>query len=519
MSQPAAKEVPCPDCGEMVRVNSLRCWNCGAFMNSAVEQKYMAMQANPAPVIFSEVPAAEMSSMDESEEEDDDDGGFRINVPMTAAPAKSSSPAPAPAVAESGSEPVAEPAGEGDPAAPTSTTESATTDPTGTEASPKRDTTPKGNEEVAHSVATGGDALLDIAMQEEREVKQRHKGRKHAGPVITAGGGLIIYCPYGCRVEVKEQHRGMTGKCPRCGAPFIVPVDPPRYKKQATAAAAQAPASAEKFKTWLTDLHLHVVEPEKLKLKADSLLKEFVEADLGFSHDQLVVAVLAKKPGGGGLFAKGGGEKKETLRENMLAYIKEDKPLSDLPVGEKHVFTSEEISQIRIVQPTANRGTSLFHGIPVFGTGRIAVQLPMNDKMTQPLYVSMGITEFWKFAKAMEETYGITGLGEAEAIPLEAKTAVSKCHYSDLLVKSIENVDLFQADSTAQLEVVGYRCGACKTVVSEAARKKENLGGKSPKGIAKAKCPKCGSKMGEHLLYALKQDVSEQSINDSGSPS
>ncbi|WP_437185700.1 hypothetical protein SH668x_002815 [Planctomicrobium sp. SH668] len=491
MNQAAAKENPCPECGEMVRVNSLRCWNCGAFMNPELEQKYMEMQANPAPVILSEVPANEMSSFESNDDEDD----FQLSVPSIAhRPAvqqvESKLQPPVPDVSESFLDEPAEPS----PA----------------EEKPVRQSA--GDDNVSHSVATGGDALLDIARQEEKEVKQRLKGRKLTGPVVTAGGGLIIYCPYGCKVEVKQEHRGMTGKCPRCAAPFIVPVDPPQYKKPTVAAAASAPGE-DKFKTWITDLHVHAIEPEKLKLKADSLLKEFIEADVGFSPDQLVVAVLAKK-GGGGMFGKGG-DKKETVREQMLAYVKEDKPLNDLPVGEKYIFTVDEVSQIRVVQPTTNRGASLFHGVPVFGTGRIAVQLPMQDGMKHPTYISFGITEFWKFAKAIEENYGIVGLGVSDGVPSEAKTTVNKDHYSDMLIKTLESPELFQADPTAKLEVVAYRCGACKTVVSEVSRKKENLGGKSPKGIAKAKCPKCSQKMGENLLYALKQDAVDPSMSNS----
>lgn len=49
-------EVPCPDCGEMVRKGLLRCWNCGAFMDKGIEARFQEMQENPAPMIFSEVP-------------------------------------------------------------------------------------------------------------------------------------------------------------------------------------------------------------------------------------------------------------------------------------------------------------------------------------------------------------------------------------------------------------------------------------------------------------------------------
>ncbi|HVW02797.1 MAG TPA: hypothetical protein VHB77_20735 [Planctomycetaceae bacterium] len=50
-------EQPCPQCGEGVRVGLVRCWSCGAFMNPEMEAAYREMQASPAPIIFSQLPA------------------------------------------------------------------------------------------------------------------------------------------------------------------------------------------------------------------------------------------------------------------------------------------------------------------------------------------------------------------------------------------------------------------------------------------------------------------------------
>ncbi|HWL10302.1 MAG TPA: hypothetical protein VNQ76_18000, partial [Planctomicrobium sp.] len=258
---------------------------------------------------------------------------------------------------------------------------------------------------------------------------------------------------------------------------------------------------------WLTDLRLHVVDPEKLKLKADSLAKEFTEVDLGFSNDLFLVASLSKGKKGGGLFSKGGG-KKEDVRAELIAHLNEKKSLDELPVGESYQFSSEELlQQLKVVQPAADRATNIFHGIPVFGTNRVAIQLPLNDKLTHPVYLSFGITEFWKFREAIEEFYQISDLDADLGLPREPRFDSLKCHYNDTPIKSLLDVELYQADPAVKLEVAGYQCGSCRITVSEAGRKKENLGGKSPKGIAKAKCPKCGSKMGEHLLYSLQEDV------------
>ncbi|SFI06522.1 hypothetical protein [Planctomicrobium piriforme] len=519
MSQASPKEVPCPDCGEMVRVNSLRCWNCGGFMSPEVEQKYIAMQAMSRPAIFSEVPSGEIKTA----EEDRTEGDFQLKSPV--ARTMSGPDAEMPSMdtrvqnaRSAAAQAATEEADEDDldapiqiksePAPAAAAAEPAATEP----AKPRR---PQPESDIAHSVATAGDALLDIAIQEEREVKKKQKGRKIVGGMKTPGGGLIIFCPYGCRVEVKESHRGMTGRCPRCAAPFIVPVDPPQFKQAKTedaaapGAAAPSAGAAGQFQNWILDLHLHIVDPEKLKLKADSLLKEFTEVDVGVSSAATLVASLAKKAGG--MFAKGG-EKKDAVRAAMLTHLAEGKPLDELPVGDKYVFDAMDMPQLKIVQPAANRATSIFHGIPVFGANRIALQLPLTEKTVHPTYLSMGITEYWKLAKALEAAYGISGLDAGLGLPPEPRTHDYKCHFTDTPIKALLDVELFKADPSVKLEVAGYQCGACKIAVSEAGRKKENLGGKTPKGIAKAKCPKCGSKMGEHLLYSLKEDVAEPSL-------
>ena len=485
MSSPNPNEEPCPDCGEMVRVNSVRCWNCGAFMNRELEVKYQEMQANPNRIILSEIPQDDIQSAGD----DDDDEGYQLSVQSsdrlsTSTPAPALPPEPAPV-----------------------------------EEKPATEQPPKPSESapaVSHSVATGGDALLDIARQEEAEAKQRRKGRKLAG-VRTAGGGFVVFCPYGCKIEVKESHRGKTGRCPKCQAPFIVPVDPPMFKKVAAEkadASDAAAASGEKSTelAWMNDLHVHVVNLEKLKLKADSLAKEFVEADFGFLKDKLVVTILAKKAGG--LFGGGADKKKAETREAVRQHVADGKPLEELPAAQKYVFSVEQLSELKVVQPAASRSDSMFHGIPVFGEGRIAIQLPFTEDSKEPLYVSMGITQFWEFVKVAAQTFDLEGLGADCGIPPEHVHSEYKCHYTDTPIHALENIAFYKADPTVELVVAGYRCGACGLTVSETGRSKEKLGGKSPKGIAKAKCPKCSQKMGENLLYTLKSEVEEPSMTE-----
>lgn len=474
-------EIPCPECGELVRKQLIRCWNCGAFMHKKLEAKYQEMQANPAPIIFS-LPEGEAVAAD------DDDMGFSLQQPSSS----------------KGAEP------EGVPLAkePTPTTPAAV---------PEAKSAPKVVDDgpaTAHSVATGGDALLDIAMKEEAESQKRRKKRRTLAGGAKTPGGFIIFCPYGCHIEVKDAHRGMTGRCPKCKAPFIVPVDPPDYVKKEVEESVEEKVAVQVH--WMDDLHLHVVSPEKLKLKAGSLLKEYVEADVAFMSDALVVATLQKqKKSGGSLFGGGGGDvkKKPEAREAIRQHFAEGKSSADLTVGEATVYPQQSLDQVRVVQPVTNRGASLFAGIPVFGEHRIAVQLPMVGENADPNYLSMGVLQFRQFAKHFQEHFGITGLDKDTGVPMEDAFQEYKCHYMDVPIKALKNLEWYKADPSAELTVAGFRCGSCGLAVCEAARNKEKLGGKGGKGIAKVKCPKCSQKMGENPLYSLAAAVAQPAMS------
>ncbi len=465
-------ELPCPECGELVRKQLIRCWNCGAFMHKKLEAKYQAMQANPAPIIFS-LPEGEAVSAD------DDGMGFQLQEPSR------------PASADSAPLEKRKTATERHDSAQIRTTADVPATP--------------------HSVATGGDALLDIAMQEEAESqKRRKKKRTFAGGAKTPGG-FIIFCPYGCHIEVKDAHRGMTGRCPKCKAPFIVPVDPPDYaKKESDESEDERPAT---LIHWMDNLHLHVVSPEKLKLKADSLLKEFVEADVACTIDGLVVVTLQKKAGGS-LFGGGGdAKKKPDAREAVRQHFADGKPAGELTTGEATLYKPEVLNQLRVAQPVASRAASMFAGVPVFGENRIAIQLPSLDDKADSRYLSLGVLQYRQFAKHLAEHFLITGLEKDTQIPMTDSYQDYKCHYMEVPIKALKNLDWYKADPTAGLTVAGYRCGSCGMAVCEAARNKEKLGGKGGKGIAKVKCPKCSQKMGENPLYSLAAAVTQPAMS------
>jgi len=61
--------------------------------------------------------------------------------------------------------------------------------------------------------AVAAEELLKIATDEERDFRN----------ALRSKDSFIIFCPKGCRIRVKEQHRGRSGKCPRCQSEFVVP--------------------------------------------------------------------------------------------------------------------------------------------------------------------------------------------------------------------------------------------------------------------------------------------------------
>ena len=501
-----AGEQPCPDCGEMVRPNSVRCWNCGGFMRKDMAVKFQQMQLNPKPLTYLEISDKDTGSLPLAGDDDDD---FELSVPMS----QSLTYAIPPVSPEGSSGQVRI-----EPPQDTSDIPSLSLSPLGAFATPDDSSslpslTPVGAAPPSSErPKSEDDALFDMVTQDVSESEQRKKKRRPnslSGGIRTATGGFVIYCPYGCRFEVKDSHRGMQGRCPRCRAPFIVPIDPPDYsvaKKpgEAGGGAASGPQDvAGAFSGWLKDLHLHTVSPDKLKLKADSLLKEFVEYDVGFADDQMLIVNIAPKKAGG-LFGGGGDKKKSEAREAMLQHLKDGKPIAELPGTDRQVFSVDQIRHLRIVQPVTNRAESLFAGVAVFGTGRISVHLPYTDDPNAlPQYLSFSLSEFRIFAQTMQQRYGLAGFGAACGAPLEDSFDEFPCHITKGPIRVLRNLDYYKADPTFKLAPVGYQCSACKVTLSEEGRARDSLGGKDGKALAKAKCPKCQQKFGDAPLLAF----------------
>ena len=512
----SSNEIPCPECGEMVRKELVRCYQCGAFLRKEMAESYQRMRENApsiTPPALREISHAVRTIPSVSQPLDSsglpplaDDDDFVLGPGVTAV-ASSQMQASAPALA-GGDETDSLDAPALSAASPSASAELPDVPMDDAQPGEKKVSAESRGAEIPHSEATAGDLLLDIAKQEESESEGRRKQRGKRKPGETRAG-FVIFCPWGHQIEVQEKHRGQMGKCPRCKAAFIVP-QARLDEKPAESAAADALVAAVsseptgtlvagKFTRWLRDVHIHSLDPTKLKLKPGSLESTFEMQDLGFGLDGLLQLSLSKK---GGLFG-GADKKKPEVRDAVVAHLAAGKPLSDLQVAAQRLFGPDTIKQIQIVQPVIYAHESMFAGIPVFGVNRIAVRLPKPPEGNELLFASFWLSEFREFAKQMDEVFGVQGLGEDVGIPMTDKLSEHKCHYTEQKFQALDQSDYQQADPNLKLAPVGRKCEGCGLIVSEDGRKKEKLGGADGKGIAKAKCPKCQKKFGTFAFYAV----------------
>jgi hypothetical protein len=547
VAKAAEDEIACPDCGEMVRSGLVRCWRCGGFLREEIAETYQKMLDAPKPVTYSQTDAPPDETAKKAEERapevaDDDDFELAPGLDlmseeqhsrqkvMNAKVAKDAAKAEVQTAADSETYGLNAPAAPETAESTEATTPAATPAPAApapaakTEETTKTETT-KADEKPAESESAkpaakkpessdpmdvGADALLEIAKQEEQEAVGRRKTRakeKAGKDKVAMPGFLFVYCPNGHQIQVDENKRGMTGRCPRCKSFFHVPALDWKKEKEDEVKSNVEAKKESRFADWMLNAHLHQLDPTKLKLKPGSLEKDFFAVDFGFAPGEWLLVGHGKQGAG---FAKSekNPKKLETLRAELQEYLRLDKEILDLPASGYRQYNEEELAKLQIVQPAAYAHESMFAGVPVFGEGRIAVRMPITGQdadITDILFMSFSLSEFRKLSTTLKE-YGIDDFGATDGVPLEDEETIAKCHYSDREIKSISATTYHNADPDIELVVVGRKCHACSLVVSEDSRKKEKLGGAAGKGIAKAECPKCKQKFGSNTLFGVKTD-------------
>lgn len=503
----------CPNCGETYRKGLVRCWNCGTFTRDEIGAAYQERVRGrvEADGSFRELPVLRVQSSEDDktsatgpqadhmvastalgggydldfEETSAADDDFELGSDVELSEATGGEEGYTLAAVEEPTVSVTPPMAVFEPPLP-----AAVEPPLPAAADPPL---PGPGESPREA-----DELLEIARQQQRDVA---KARKELQKRL---GGFVVYCPQGCRVRVQERHRGRTGRCPKCHSIFFVPlaqkdaVDVAATPAATDAAAADTPVAAGKFTRWQLDLRLHTVQPQKLKLKPDSLLNDFQAVDAGFADDELLLVTLAS---GGGMF--GGGKKKDVVRAAVLEHLKTKPTLEGLPGAAKVALSRDAVGQINLSQPAPPETDSMFGQIPVFGVGRIAVKLPRQGDSPTMQFLSFNLSEFRQFSTNLRELYGIEDFGGHTEIPLAEEFQTAVCAISNEPVQGLLGLPYYEKDPALKLEVSGWQCGVCKAVVSEAARDKAKLGGAKGKGIAKAKCPKCSQKMGSNPWYKI----------------
>ncbi|MEM9702731.1 MAG: hypothetical protein AAF907_09850, partial [Planctomycetota bacterium] len=506
----------CPSCGERVRPGLVRLWRCGSFMRDDVANRYEELNRKRTEVVYRPLPEltndgqyAAVPDAGRARRTSDDDADFEFAGEFVEADDDGSFAA-ADAGAVSGS-PTADVLSEGSDEPPADAPAAEVAE------SPERTAPPE--PDVPHSEATGGDALLEIARSEDK----KPRGGRRRG-LRVKGDSILLYCTGGYPIKVKRKHAGKVGRCPypACGCRYLVPDVLPEAEEETTEPAASADGETPErtadpvkapdelavgaFTRYLDGVRLHAVLPPKVKQKADSQAKTFQEADLALSSDTLLVITVEGKKGSFGL----GGEKPEAVRAKVREHLgKPEAELSELPAPHL-LLAGENAAEIAVEYPADLPHESKFSGEAVFGTGRIALGLPLTgaeDDADQPeekrklRFVSMTLSQYRRFADAMEEFGFATNYGASAPIPRTDEGPVHTGHYTDAPVPELVRPDLYEADPKLDVEIAGYRCQSCGMVVSEDGRKKEKLGGANGKGLAKAKCPKCGDKFGREPLF------------------
>lgn len=369
-----------------------------------------------------------------------------------------------------------------------------------------------GYEQTAEQAAppvpeTPADPLLDAAMQEQAESTKRRRPKRVKRQLNLSADAFLVFCPNGHRIVVREQFRGRIGRCPNCRQPFFVPTESVAVEESSDAVAA-APIGdvVGAYASWILDVRLHVVNPTKLKLKEASLVGTHDVVDIGFSPEHMLLAVVF--PGNTGFRSMVEAKKTAANRSALREHLAATKPLDQAPGGRVLLLAGEQFSGLRLVQPPIPGDESIFAGVDVFGPGRIVFRMPgIETNPAERQYLSFSLSQYRTFAEALRQRFALADLAPAGLVPEADEYEESTCHYSEQKLRSLKNVVYHRNDAAIPLQLLGWKCAGCGLVVSEDARRKEKIGGKSESSVAGAKCPKCKNKFGDQRLYGLKAEA------------
>ncbi len=370
---------------------------------------------------------------------------------------------------------------------------------------------------------TGGKSIADvdpddlhsIAMQEQREFRRRRVEKL----AEARRKRIMIPCPgCGAWIRVQEEQAGRTVRCPQCKGPVAIP----ELKKKPEKKSEKGPEPPAIELPWIEDARLHLLNPTALVLKPGSLADQHTLADIAVTPTGLVIVNLnkdgAKKKKS--FLGKASGPTPAELQERrkqVRPLVASGTEVKDHPNVEVQTLAADTVAYLRLVQPVAKVHESMFAGVPVFGDGRVAIYLPIDGGNGQQVFCSLTISQFRDLSNRLFDRHQVRLPGTENGVPESDKSDSLMCFYTQAKFESAQNLIYYQQDPAYELALSGHRCAACGITISEEGRLKNKLGGANGKGIAKAKCPKCGGKFGTLPLYRIAKSPSAPKATDSPS--
>jgi DNA-directed RNA polymerase subunit RPC12/RpoP len=486
-------------------------------MRADIAKKYHDLTTNPQPIIYSTIPPEERSDFlppragtaagvvqdaDEFTLADD-----VISVPsdrgQSARPAETDftlSPTgrsaaldgpDKPQTVTGQQEPVASSGSSGSPPAGTETAQ-----PTAA-SSPSETSRPAGD---ARPEKPAPDDLLAIALREQRDDRRRKNERQ----AERQKRQVLVPCSCGAWLRVHEDFAGRVVRCRQCRNPIQIP----EIRRKVTEKKEDKPA-AQINVTWINDVWFHVLAPGSVTLKPGSVAAQHISADIALTPDAVhIVSFSGAEKKKKSLLSFGSGAKSGDLaavRRQIREQVAATGGFQGLSDCQVRSIPADQVSVLKLVQPILKVHESMFAGVPIFGEGRVAVFLPVETEQGQQAYCSFPLSAWRHFGSGLKELFGISLPTAENGVPESEKLETLSCFVNQSKVEAIKSLVYYQQDPSFELELSGYRCKACGAAFSEEGRKKNKLGGANGKAIAKAKCPKCGGKIGEDPLYRIRK--------------
>ncbi len=560
----SADERSCPDCDARVRVGLVRCWNCGGFMQERIGQLYRDMQdrevqplvSDPSTLTFdvegfTTEPAPAPADEYEQETPPDVDGELVLDMSFVDLGGGQGSDGEefvddlelpegmelsddndlefdtgfelfddGDSYALDADIPAAEWAEDGADTEFAALDEEQAVEAADEQTDAAAAEGDAGEETGDHEI----DALIGIAMAEESEqqsLKRRRikvaRQRQAVVRKVLPNAALLVQPPCRCcLVKVEPWQYGKLIGCPKCNVRFEAPR--PKLARKArqedaeaapeltlalrrdTAAIVAAPG-ATVCPFWIEGARLAEYDPAKIKTKPDALAKSVRTVDIGLGSDGLYLTIFGRKP----QVPVADPRVLTRFREAARAHLETGRALGKADEVTVIMLNFTDLLRVRDLAPLPPGGKDLpFKGIPVFGSGAIALALNKSTTTAFPATALVLTLSQWRaMRRQVTVGYGYRKFSTTVTAPVRVELRDQQCKLQGGVFRSLEASEFYLADERLPTDIVGWQCKRCSGAISEAKRAEKKLGGKSVKAMANVKCPGCSAPMSAIPLYGL----------------